>query len=193
MAKVTFVGFALPFAAALAIATAVPARADLDSAIRALATGKNIATACKEIISLAEQGDALAMAQLSEAYKSGACGKRDAALAGKWQRRAAEKGDAYAQMTLGSHYRIGDAGYRRDFVQAYKWYDLAATAPKPRSKAGQGEVFSQLMRVQGTASFNDTAADLQAATQRDRLAQKMTPAQITEAKKLADEWRAMRK
>lgn len=193
MVKTEFLGMVLSFTATLSIAVAAPARADLDAAIRSLTAGNDVAAACKEITDMAGRGDATAMAQLSDIYKNGTCGSRDAALAKEWHRRAAENGDAYAQMTLGSHYRIGDAGYPRDFVQAYKWYHLAATVPKPRSKATEGEAFPQLMRVKGTANFNDTAADLQAAAQRDRLAQKMTAAQIAEARKLAKEWRAKRK
>ncbi len=177
--------------AALMVACGVtPARADLDAAVRALHQSGDISGACKEIVTAGERGDAAAMGQLGDIYMNGTCGAKDEALARKWHHRAAESGDAYAQMTLASHYRIGDGGYAKDLVQAYKWYHLAATAPKPRSKATKGEAFNQLMALRGTLEFNDTAAELQAAPQRDRLGRKMSPAQVAEAKKLAVKWRA---
>ena len=92
-------------------------------------------------------------------------------------------------MTLGSNYRIGDAGLAKDYVLAYKWYALAAAAAKPRSKAGPGDPFAQLLPLTGSPNFGDTAADLQAATQRDRMATKMTPAQIKKAKEMVREWK----
>ncbi len=92
-------------------------------------------------------------------------------------------------MTLGSSYRIGAEGLPKDYVLAYTWYALAASAAKPRTKAAPGDALAQLLPLTGTASFGDTAADLQAAAQRDRLAKKMTPAQIKKAEVLAREWK----
>jgi hypothetical protein len=175
--------------AIMIVCVVTPARADLDAAVRALHLGGDISKACKEIIVAAERGDAAAMSQLGEIYRNGTCGAKDPALAKTWHQRAAENGDAYAQMTLASHYRIGDGGYAKDIVQAYKWYHLAATAPKPRSRATKGEAFNQLIALRGTLAFNDTAAELQAAAQRDRLGWKMTPEQVAEAKTQAAKWR----
>lgn len=67
----------------------------------------------------------------------------------------AEKGNAGAQYKLGFLYEEG-RGIKQDFVQAHTWYDIAA------------------LRGEETA-----------ATSRDRIAHKMTPAQIAEAKRLA--------
>ncbi len=166
-----------------------PVWADYESALAALRSGGDVAAACKEMTALADDGDAAAMYSLSDFYKNGTCGTKDTALARKWHRSAAEHGDAYAQMTLGSNYRIGAEGLAKDTVLAYKWYALAAAAAKPRSKAGPGDPFAQLLPLAGSASFGDTAADLQAAVQRDRLAKKMTPAQIKKAKELARVWK----
>ena len=148
-----------------------------------------MAAACTEMTGLADDGDAAAMYSLSDLYKNGTCGTKDTALAREWHQLAADHGDAYAQMTLGSNYRIGAEGLAKDTVLAYKWYALAASAAKPRSKAGPGDAFAQLLPLTGSASFGDTAADLQAAAQRDRLAKKMNPAQIEKAQKLAQEWK----
>ena len=179
----------IPLAFAVLAGPAAPAWADYESALAALKSGGDVAAACKEITALADDGDAAAMLSVSDFYKNGTCGTKDTALARKWHRSAAEHGDAYAQMTLGSNYRIAAEGLAADTVLAYKWYALAAAAAKPRSKAGPGDPFAQLLPLTGSASFGDTAADLQAAAQRDRMAKKMTPAQIKKAKELARNWK----
>ncbi len=179
----------VPLAVAVLAGLAAPAWADYESALAALKSGGDVAAACKEMTALADQGDGAAMYSLSDLYKNGTCGTRDTALARKWHRSAAEHGDAYAQMTLGSNYRLGAEGLPKDNVLAYMWYALAAAAAKPRSKAAPGDAFAQLLPLTGTTYFGDTAADLQAAAQRDRLAKKMTPAQIKKAQKLARNWK----
>ncbi len=179
----------VPLAVAVLAGPAAPAWADYESALAALRCGGDVAAACKEMTALADDGDAAAMYSLSDLYKNGTCGTKDAALARKWHRLAAGYGDAYAQMTLGSNYRIGAEGLPKDTVLAYTWYALAASAAKPRSKATPGDALAQLLPLTGTANFGDTAADLQAAAQRDRMAKKMNPAQIEKAKELAREWK----
>ncbi len=179
----------VPLAVAVLAGLAAPAWADYESALAALRSGGDVAAACKEMAALADDGDAAAMYGLSDLYQTATCGTKDTALARKWHRSAAEHGDAYAQMTLGSNYRIGNEGLAADYVLAYKWYALAAAAAKPRSKAAPGDPFAQLLSLTGSASFGDTAADLQAAVQRDRMAKKMTPAQIEKAKELARNWK----
>lgn len=179
----------VPLAVAVLAGLAAPALADYETALAALRSGGDVAAACKEMTALADDGDATAMYSVSDLYKNGTCGTKDAALARKWHRSAAEHGDAYAQMTLGSNYRIGAEGLAKDTVLAYTWYALAAAAAKPRSKAAPGDAFAQLLPLTGSASFGDTAADLQAAVQRDRMAKKMTPAQIKKAKEMVREWK----
>ncbi len=75
----------------------------------------------------------------------------------------AEQGDAIAQYNLGLMYANG-RGVPRDYVQARMWFNLAA------------------------AQDNETARTL-----RDKLAKKMTPAQLDEAQRLAREWKLKRK
>ena len=71
----------------------------------------------------------------------------------------AEQGNVISQYTLGVLYANG-YGVPQDFVQAYKWYNLAA--------ANGAEV---------------------AGLRRDTLAKQMIPAQIAEAQQLAREWK----
>ena len=179
----------VPLAFAVLAGLAAPAWADYESALAAMKSGGDVAAACKEITALADDGDAAAMLSVSDFYKNGTCGTKDTALARKWHRSAAGHGDAYAQMTLGSNYRIGAEGLAKDTVLAYKWYALAASAAKPRSKATSGDALAQLLPLTGTASFGDTAADLQAAAQRDRMAKKMAPAQVEKAKEMVRTWK----
>ena len=58
-------------------------------------------------------------------------------------------------------------GVPRDFVEAYKWYTVAAS----RIPASEAELRER------------------ARKNRDAVASKMTPAQIAEAQKLAGEWK----
>jgi len=83
----------------------------------------------------------------------------DYATALKEWRALAAQGHAEAQYNLGVMYYRG-YGVTKDNVQAYMWLNLAA------------------MRGLETAR-----------TLRDRLAEKMTPAQLAEAQRLAREWR----
>jgi len=78
-------------------------------------------------------------------------------------RLAAEQGHAGAQAQLGLMYTKGQR-VPQDYVQAHMWLSLAA--------------------AQG---------DKRAPKRRDRLAKKMTPAQLAEAQRLAREWKAKSK
>jgi TPR repeat protein len=88
--------------------------------------------------------------------------RRDYATAVRLIRPLAEQGDANAQYNLGVLYDNG-LGVPQDRVRAYMWLNLAA--------------------MQGRES---------AATIRDLVARLMTPAQISEAQKLAREWKPTR-
>lgn len=75
----------------------------------------------------------------------------------------AEQENPLAQFYLGALYQDG-LGVPQDYVQAHMWYNLAGT------------------------NGNQDAVEF-----RDRLAGKMTPAQIAEAQKLAREWKSKSK
>jgi hypothetical protein len=116
------------------------------------------ATALREWRPLGEQGNAVAQFFLGFIYDNGQGVRHDYAEAVKWYRRAAEQDHADAQNNLGFMYDRG-RGVWQDYVQAHLWYNLAA------------------------ARSNDTAR-----RNRDIIAEKMTPAQIAEAQRLAREW-----
>ena len=89
---------------------------------------------------------------------------RDLVTAFQWHRKAAEQGHAKAQGMLGLMYHLG-AGVPQDYLQAHMWYNLSA------SRSPFDETFNA------------------AAKGRDEVAAKMSPAQISEAQKLAREWK----
>ena len=82
----------------------------------------------------------------------------------RWFRKAAEQGDGDAQNGLGFMYANGQ-GVPQDYARAYMWYDLAASRFSPGERRDK------------------------AVKNRDIVAEKMTPAQISEAQKLAREWK----
>lgn len=108
----------------------------------------------------AAQGNAAAMSKLGDAYLTGNGVAQDYGQAASWFGRAASAGDPWSLTKLGSLYEAGE-GVAQDDVTAYQWYDVAAAK-----------------------------GDAHAAELRDTLAQKMTAAQIAEAKKRSSEWLA---
>jgi TPR repeat protein len=107
----------------------------------------------------AVQGNDLAQYLLGSDYHAGCCDlPQNYAEALKWYRRAADQGNSGAQFVLGGMHAKGE-GVPTDFVRAHMWFNLAA--------------------AQGTSH---------AAEFRDAVAQRMTPAQIAEAQRLAREW-----
>ncbi len=120
---------------------------------------RDYGTASRQWRPLAEQGNAKAQFNLGVMYDRGLGVPQDYAEAVKWYRKAAEQGNARAQRALGIMYRYG-YGVAKDFVLAHMWYDLAAA----QGNFGSG-------------------------WERGVVAMKMTPAQLSEAQKLAREWR----
>ena len=76
----------------------------------------------------------------------------------KWYRKAAEQGHYFAQAMMSLMYDLGK-GVPQDYVAAHMWFSLSAA--KGQKKGPKN---------------------------RDLVAERMTPAQIAEAQKLAREW-----
>ena len=112
----------------------------------------------------AEQGNAISQFNLGFMYDKGRGIPQDYAEALQWYRKAAKQGNADAQFFLGFMYDAG-RGVPQDYAQAHMWYNLAAS----RFPTGEGR-------------------DI-AVNNRDLLAKVMTPAQISEAQRLAREWK----
>ena len=112
----------------------------------------------------AEQGHALAQCVLGAMYYFGAGVPQNFAEAVRWSRLGAEQGQAVAQYVLGLIYYWGK-GVPHNNVEAYMWLNLAAS------------------RLSGAGREESVAV-------RDRAAQLMTPADLSEAQRLAREWHA---
>ena len=123
---------------------------------------QDYAEVVKWFLLAAEQGYASAQFNLGVMYHQGEGVPQDYAEALKWFRLAAEQGDGDAQVNLGRMYANGE-GVPQDYLQAHKWFDLAAS----RASGQDAEKFGKA---------------------RDRVAKKMSRAQIAEAQRLAREW-----
>jgi hypothetical protein len=109
----------------------------------------------------AVQGYTLAQYNLGTMYEDGRGVPQDYTKARQWYEKAAAQGDAGAQFQLGGLY-LGAKGVPRDHVRTYMWWSLAL--------------------AHSTGDLSKLAAD-----NRERIAQRMTPAQIAEAKRLAQQ------
>lgn len=111
----------------------------------------------------AAKGDAAAQLALGLNYQTGQGVKQDVSRAAVWFQRAATQGEAKAMVALALMYENG-SGVPRDYLEAYKWFNIAAaqlTADNERALGVKG---------------------------RDRIAPRMTPAQISEAQRLSSIW-----
>ncbi len=117
-------------------------------------------TAVKEFQLSAERGDVKARYSLGVMYQLGLGVPQDDQETVRWYQLAAEQGDASAQHNLGMMYFEGK-GVPKNDVQAYLWMSLAAG--------------------QGTELARKNLAVIE---------EEMTLDQITEAQRLAREWKA---
>jgi TPR repeat protein len=131
--------------------------ADWDDAVAAYERG-DYATASREFLPLAEQGNADAQFNLGIMYANGRGVPENDAEAVKWFRKAVEQGYAEAQNNLGFMYANG-RGVPENDVKAHMWWSLA--------------------KAQG---------DKDAPGGLDAIKPRMTRAQIAKAQELAAEW-----
>ena len=115
--------------------------------------------AAKEWRPLAEQGDPEPQYNMGLLYLDGKGVPQNPTEAANWFRRAAEQGYEKAQHNLGAMYGSGQ-GVKRDYIQAYKWLNICA--------------------AQGNAGC---------ITQRDLVAKKLKPNQVSEAQRLATDFK----
>lgn len=119
---------------------------------------QNYTEAVKWFRAAAQQGYDKSQNYLGNMYREGKGVTLNHQLAIMWHMKAAEQNYAMAQANLGSAYVMGQ-GVPQDNVLAYMWYALAV-------KQGLEEI----------------------TVFRDRLSERMTSAQLDEAKKLVQEW-----
>ena len=112
---------------------------------------------CNGFTRAAEQGLAHAQNNLGVMYDNGRGVPQDDKTAAEWYTRAAEQGHATAQTNLGGMYKNGN-GVPKDLLYAYMWANIAASG-----------------------GIED------AGKLRDNVRKMMTPPQIEQAQKLAQE------
>jgi hypothetical protein len=119
----------------------------------------------ERLLEKALKGDADAQFELGKNYETGRAGlPKDMVQAERWYRQAADGGDAFAAASLGILFNFGK-GVKRDYVQAYMWYEVA---------------ISHL-----TGGDKDSVLEL-----RDSLAKNLSHDQISEGEGLARKWNA---
>ena len=151
----------------------------------------------------AEKGNTSAQNNLGIAYSSGLGVPQDDAQAVKLIRQASEQGERWAQANLARRYYHG-IGVPQNCREAVRWYQLAAEQGNPAAQGQLGFMYSKGQGVPenhvvgymwlalAASARPHRARDPDWDVYRDRLAVKMTPAQIGEAERLVRTWRPRR-
>jgi len=149
---------------------------------------------------LAEQGDERAQLTLGLLYYRGRGVAIDHHEAVKWFRRAANRGNTSAQFYLGVMFAEGQ-GVPQDYAEAAKWYRFAADHGDAQAQYNLGLAYVEGEGVEAdnvaahmwfnlaAARFTDARSRSAAVKNRDVVAAKMTPDQVSEAQRLARAWR----
>jgi hypothetical protein len=160
------------------------------------------ATALKDWLPLANQGNAAAQNNIAAMYHAGQGVPQSDAIATQWLEKAAANGNADAEFSLGLSYASGDVVPQSD-AQAAAWYLKAANQGDAAAQSmlglayykGQGvtqDYVSAYMWVAlGVASFAKTNPKLsQDGTQTlTQIESGMTAPQITQAQALVARWK----
>jgi hypothetical protein len=143
----------------------------------------------------AAQGDVDAQFSLGTMYEEGKIVPQDLGKARWWFEKAAAQGDAQAQTSLGTLYVAG-RGVPLNFVQARQWWEQAAAQGDAEAQNKLGVLYDSGHGV----PQDDVRAYMwyslavghakYAAGNRDSIARRMTPAQIAEAQRLAQQCQA---
>ena len=154
------------------------------------------ATAIRLFQPIAAQGNGPAQDRLGDMYHDGEGVPQDYVQALKWYKLAAAQGVAYSQLSLGNMYFAGE-GVPQDYAEATKWFKLAAA-----QKFALAQFRLGLLYLEGRGLAQDSvrghmwltfAAENGHTFSKEMLpsmARRMTPQQIVEARKMAQECQA---
>ena len=156
----------MAFAAFLLLYSAVSFAGEYEDGGAAYIRGE-YKTALAMFTRAANKGDASAQIMLGLMYANGQGVAQDYNQAASWKRKAAEQGIVWAQTSLGLMYEQG-RGVTQDYVEAHKWFNIAAAYSTETTQASE-RILARYLR--------------------DAIAKRMTPAQIAEAEKRANEWK----
>ena len=146
----------------------------------------------------AEQGDGFAEIMLGHIYENGEGVTRDYTESVKWYQRHAERhNDAHAQFEVGRIYgRMAEEDPSAYSIQAARWFQLAAKQGYAHAQFNLGLMYDNGLGVLQDYVLAHMWLNLAAAQggqaakeARDHAASHMTPDQISEAQRLAREWR----
>jgi TPR repeat protein len=143
----------------------------------------------------AASGHAPAQSRLGAMYDEGRGVRQSLSKAMKWYRRAAQQGDLPAKMSLGLIYVTG-RGVPQNYFQAEKWFRLAAEQGDALAQYNLGLIYAGGYNVvanddvQAFAWFSIAAkgGNEDALKNRDAFATRMSPEQVEEAEKFAQDW-----
>ena len=128
---------------ALALATPLPALADIDAARDLMEAGR-FEEAMTELWPAARSGNADAEELIGVMYALGLGVERDDVRAFEWYLRASMKGHPGAQSGVGWYYEIGRGMPAPDLVRAYMWYVLSTIGGDPDAAISQEEVVKKM-------------------------------------------------
>ena len=181
------------FVASILLLCSSVARADdFEDAKDAYQKGK-YAQAIELFRPLAIQGDANSQRYLGIMYFDGKGVTQDYQEAVKWYLLAAEQGNASAQYNLGLKYDYGK-GVTQDYKEAVKWYLLAAEQGSASAQYNLGVMYDNgegvtqdYVRAHMWFNLVTSKGEEMAKKNREKVAKKMTPSQIAEAQKMAQD------
>lgn len=176
------------------IFSAVPAWADYNDGWAAVERG-DYATAVKEFLPLAKQGNADAQYNLAILYTIGEGVPQNHVQALEWLSKAAEQDHVKAQYNLGLMYYQG-TGVPKNNTLALKWYRKAAESSFAPAQFNLGVMYANgdgvprnFVRAYMWWSLASALDDKSAARALDQIIPIMTPAQLAKGKALATNWK----
>lgn len=145
----------------------------------------------------AEQGSVEAQLALGAMYVNGDGVATDTAAAKKWLTKAAEQGHSQAQLRLAVMFYEGE-GIAQDFVQAHQWFLRAADQGEGQAQALLAIIYTEGQGVPADPLAAYVWASLSAASPQatappdllKKLAARLTPAQLEEARQRCLAWQA---
>ena len=158
------------------------------------ALGGDYATAFREFSIAASQGLDLAQYNLAILYYTGRGVDRDLALSYRWTRAAAEQGHAAAQANLGSLYLAGE-GVAQDVAGGIEWLKRAARGGESAAAFSlatfyhDGDLVPQdRVQAHAWAAWAEHRGHPDAAALRQRMEARLSPAQLSTARRLFARW-----
>ncbi len=153
----------------------------------------------KQLAVEAEKGSAAAQNNLAVMYATGEGTRQDYTQAAKWYQKAGEQGHAVAQYNLGALYERG-LGVPADPVAAKVWYEMAAAQGDAWAQLSLGQLLTKDPAAAAAAYKwlylasvgDDDEAKALAKSALERVARKLTPAQLAEATAAVRSWRPVR-